>query len=327
MCIITIVYIYYICKGFAMDRNLKTKIAFFYHTCGMTQEEIAARLSLTRQKVNAVIGMLKEEGIVSITICGNDDGCVELECALEQKFGLPRALVAPSYDDPAVTLLKVANTAAQYLEQVIGSGDRVGVSWGRTLRTVVREMRFRKKKNCLVVQLMGAQSMEGHGTKSDDIVRSLAEKLDCPSYLLYAPVLVSRRETRALLAEEKPIRHAFAMMRECNIGVFGIGAVCEDAPMHRLGYLSDGDIAQLRRDGFVADIGLNPVRADGSMDGCFLSERLINADAETIRGMENAIGIASGIEKAEAVAAVLRSGLLNTLIIDRALAEAVLANQ
>ncbi len=309
-----------------MDKQLKTKIAFLYYSCGMTQEEIASHLSLTRQKVNSIIGNLKEDGIVSISICGADEGFSELESKLECRFGLKRAIITASFDDPAVSMLKVANTAAEYLDREISNGDKVGVSWGRTLKTTIGEMRFAKKKDCLVVQLMGAQSMDGYGTKSDDIVRSLAEKLDSASYLMYAPVLVSKKETRDLLAEEKPIKKSFEAMRQCNIGIFGIGKINEDAPMNKLGYLSEGDIERLKEDGFVADIGLNPIRADGSYDDCFLSDRLINADPKTISNMENTVGIASGEEKAEAVSAVLRSGLLKTLIVDEKLARKIINN-
>jgi len=95
--------------------------------------------------------------------------------------------------------------------------------------------------------------------------------------------------------------------------------------MHRMGYLSDEDIARLGREGFVADIALNPIRSDGGADGCFLTERLLNADIECIRSIENTVGIAAGAAKAEAVLAVLRSRLLRTLIIDSALADEIIS--
>lgn len=309
-----------------MDRGLKIKIAFLYYSCGMTQEEIASRLSLTRQKVNAAIGTLRDDGIVSISVCGGASEYARYEQTLESEFSLKRVIVSPSYDDPALAFLKVANTAAQYLEGEISNGDRVGVSWGRTLKATVREMRFSHKSDCCVVQLMGAQSMDGFGTKSDDIVRSLAEKLDCASYLLYAPVIVSRKETKDLLIGEKPIMRSFEAMEGCDVGIFGIGEINEDAPMNKLGYLSDGDIERLRTDGFVADIGLNPIRADGSYDGCFLGERLLNATPECIGKMKNTVGIASGAQKARAVTAALRSGLIKTLIIDEILAKQIINN-
>ncbi len=307
-----------------MDRNIKHKIAFMYYSCNMTQEQIASRLSLTRQKVNSVIGSLKSDGIVAISICKGDDTASEREAVIEERFGLKRVIISPSYGEPELDFLKLANTAAGYIESTVSNGDIVGVSWGRTLCSAVREMRFQNKKDCCVVQLLGAQTMDGLGAKSDDIVRSLAEKLNCGSYLLYAPMVVSSGELKRLLIKERPIQKSLDAMKKCNIALFGIGGIDRNAAMHRMGYLSDSDIERLMAEGFLADIALNPIRADGSTDGCFLSDRLLNADIECIRSIENTVGIAAGIGKADAVIAALRSQLLKTLIIDSALADEII---
>ena len=186
-----------------MDRDIQTKIAFWYYSAGLTQEEIARRLKLTRQKVNAIIGSLKDEGVVTVSIRGCEQNYVEWEQCLEERFGLARAIIVPDYRDPQLGFLKVANAAAQYLEQTLASGDIVGVSWGRTLAAAVREMRFERKPDCRVVQLVGVQSMDDFSAKSDDIVRALSDKLDAPTYMLYAPVVVARAKTKELLLEEK----------------------------------------------------------------------------------------------------------------------------
>ena len=309
-----------------MDQEVKTKIAFWYHTCGMTQDEIARRLGLTRQKVNAVIGSLRDEGIVTVSVRGCEREHLDWESRLEERFGLRQAIITPAYDSAAFAFYKVASAAAQHLEQIIEDGMTIGVSWGQTLAATVAEMRFSRKSGCRVIQLMGAQSMDGMSGKSDHIARLLSEKLDCASYTLYAPVLVSNPMTKTLLLRENSIRRSMDAMAECDIGLFGIGMLDTDAPMCRLGYLSETDIGRLNNDGFCCDVAMNPVRRDGTTSGCFLEERIINASPETIRQMKNAVGVASGANKAAAVMAVLRSGLLNTLVIDSALAAAVIEN-
>lgn len=307
-----------------MNQDVKIKIAFWYHTCGMTQDEIARQLGLTRQKVNAVIGSLREEGIVTVSVRGCEREHLDWEHLLEERFGLQQAIITPAYDSEEIAFFKAANAAAQYLEQIIDDGMTIGVSWGQTLAATVAEMRFARKPGCRVIQLMGAQSMDGMSGKSDHIARLLAEKLDCASYTLYAPVLVSDPMTKTLLLREKSIRRSIDAMAECDIGLFGIGMLDTDAPMCRMGYLSEEDIARLNDDGFCCDVAMNPVRRDGTVSGCFLENRIINASPETIRQMKNAVGVASGVNKAAAVRAVLQSGMLNTLIIDSALAAAVI---
>ena len=307
-----------------MNQDVKTKIAFWYHTCHMTQDEIARRLGLTRQKVNTVIGSLRDEGIVTVSVRGCEREHLDWERLLEERFGLSQAIITPSYDSAEFAFYKAANAAAQHLEQIIEDGMTIGVSWGQTLAATVAEMRFSRKPACRVIQLMGAQSMDGMSGKSDHIARLLAEKLDCPGYMLYAPVLVSDPMVKTLLIRENSIRRSMDAMAQCDIGLFGIGMLDTDAPMCRMGYLSEADIRRLNDDGFCCDVAMNPVRRDGTTEGCFLEERIINASPDVIRQMKNAVGVASGAGKAGAVMAVLRSGLLNTLVIDSALASAVI---
>ena len=81
-----------------MNQDVKTKIAFWYHTCHMTQDEIARRLGLTRQKVNTVIGSLRDEGIVTVSVRGCEREHLDWEHLLEERFGLSQAIITPSYD-------------------------------------------------------------------------------------------------------------------------------------------------------------------------------------------------------------------------------------
>lgn len=80
------------------EKNLYIKIAHWYYTLGMTQDEIAKRLSFTRQKVNRIINSLVDQGIVSITVNGYNTSHVSYESALEEYFHIRRVIIAESYD-------------------------------------------------------------------------------------------------------------------------------------------------------------------------------------------------------------------------------------
>ena len=61
-----------------MKRNLNIKIAYWYYTLGMTQDEISKRLSFTRQKVNQIINSLVDLDVVTINIHGYERDNIEL---------------------------------------------------------------------------------------------------------------------------------------------------------------------------------------------------------------------------------------------------------
>ncbi len=307
-----------------MNRNLYVKIAYWYHTLGMTQDEIAKRLSFTRQKVNQIINSLQDMGIVTLNIHGYERDNVELESRIEERFRLKETIIASDYGDQSTAIYKVANVAAQYLDEVIQQGHIIGVSWGRTLAEVANQMSFRRRSACRVVQLMGAQNIERPVEKCDEIAREIANKLDCPSYILYAPVVVEHAETKQWLFREKSIRASYELMRECDIAVLGVGELSERSTMCTRGHITKEDVRVLRAQGFVGDLAMNPIRRDGSYDNCPLTERLLNADMECLKNIDNTVLVATGEEKIEAIRAALSSGCIDTLIIDDTTARRVM---
>ena len=104
------------------DKNLYIKIAHWYYTLGMTQDEIAKRLSFTRQRVNRIISSLRDMGIVTIKVNGYAQGNVAYEGAIEEHFGLKRVIIAESYDGESNYMPSLANTASQYLEDYLQRG-------------------------------------------------------------------------------------------------------------------------------------------------------------------------------------------------------------
>ena len=307
-----------------MNRNINIKIAYWYYGLGMTQDEIAKRLSFTRQKVNQIINSLVDQNIVSINIHGYERDNIELETKIEEKYGLKEVIAVTDYGESETAIKKVANVAAQYLDEVIQQGDIIGVAWGQTLAEVMEQMPFRRKSNCRVVQMMGVQNNEMLVEKADEIARGMADHLDCPSHMLYAPVIVQHAETKKWLLEEKSIQSSYRMMNKCNVALVGIGDLSLDSTMYKRGHFSKKDIDDLKADGFVGDVSMNPVRMDGSYDNCPLADRLLSADIECLKKINNTIAVVSGVNKAKAIRATLLTGCLDTLIIDETTARLLL---
>ena len=307
-----------------MNRNLNIKIAYWYYELGMTQDEIAKRLSFTRQKVNQIINSLVDQGIVTINIHGYERDNIELEGKIEEKFGLKEVIAVTDYGEKETAIRKVANVAAQYLDEIIQQGDVIGVSWGQTLAEVVAQMPFKKRQGCRVIQLLGAQNIDQLVEESDEIARGIANRLDCPSHMLYAPVIVEHAETKKWLLKEKSIKASFEMMRRCNVAILGVGELTEESTMCTRGHLTKEDIHTLNEQGFIGDISMNPIRADGSADNCPLSDRLLTADLECLKEIDNTVVVASGEKKADAILAALRTGCVNTLIVDETTARVII---
>ncbi|KNZ41960.1 sugar-binding transcriptional regulator [Acetobacterium bakii] len=309
-----------------MERNsLYIKIAHWYYNLGMTQDEIAKRLSYTRQRVNRIISSLADMGIVTIKVNGYEQGNVKYETLIEEHFGLKQVIVADSYGESDNYLPSLASVAAQYLDDYIQPKMTIGVSWGITLAETIARLSYSKKNDCMVVQMVGAQNFDKDILKSDQIARALSEKLDCACYMLYAPVVVDHPETKAMLMAEKSIKKSFEHMKRCDLAVFGVGQLTPDSTMYKRGLLKEEDIQELREEGFRGDICLNPIRLDGTWDNCFIKDRIITVGMEVLKQIPNVVAIAGGEDKTEAIISCLKSKCISTLIIDDATAKRMVA--
>ena len=308
-----------------MKRNLEIKIAYWYYTLGLTQDEIARRLSMTRQKVNQIIRSLESQGIISISIHGFERDHIELESRLEEQFNLNEVLVVSDYGEKETAIYQVANVAAQYLDEMITQGMRIGVSWGRTLSRVISELPYHSRSDCSVVQLLGARNMANSSEKSDEISRNLANRLDCPCYMLYAPAIVNHPETRTWLMREENIRQSFELMQQCDLALVGVGELTDTSTLVKGGYVSAAEAEQLKGSGFAADVNMNLICQDGTTRENPFESRIMAADLDCLRQIGNTVAVAAGETKAEAAAACFRTGAINTAIIDESLARRILA--
>ncbi|MCI8327533.1 MAG: sugar-binding transcriptional regulator [Lachnospiraceae bacterium] len=300
------------------NRKLDVKIAHFYYTLGLTQDEIAKRLSLTRQKVNQIMNSLVEKGVVSIVVNGELERSMSLEQRLEEKFHLKQAVVVESHENDTEKHIfqAVTEAAARHFERIVQNKSIVGVSWGETLTATVGHMQYRKRGECRVIQLVGTQNMWEGAVTADEIVRNLANKLDCPSFMMYAPNVVVHAETKKCLMEEEVLKKSFEWIRKCDIALIGIGELGEKCTIWQKDVFPREEILKLQNEGFCGDICLNFLRIDGDGESCKLRKRIIGVSLEDLRTIPNVMAVATGREKVEAIVGALKSGCINTLIID-----------
>lgn len=309
------------------NRKLYIKIARYYYILGMTQDEIAKRLSLTRQKVNQIISSLVEKGVVSIVINGEIERCMSLEEKMEKYFHLKQAVVVDSeeYEMEEHIFREVTEAAARHFERIVQNKSVIGVGWGRTLAAVLEHMQYRKKGECRVIQLVGTQNMWENAPASDEIVRNLANKLDCPSFMMYAPSLLKYPETKKYLMKEEQIKKNFEWIRKCDIALVGIGELGEDCTLLQKKVFPKEEILKMVEEGFCGDICLNPLRLDGRREHSSLRERIISANLEDLQAIPNVMAVAAGKRKAKAILGALKSGCIDTIVTDRDTAQEVLS--
>ena len=196
---------------------LTAKVADLYYMRDMTQQEIAERLGISRPTVCRLLQRSRAEGIVRIDVIAPDGAHHQIERELEERFSLREAIVVTAQG-------AVGRAAAEYLDRILKGGEKIGVSWGTTLRAVVDSLRPRPL-GPTVVPLVGGVGQITPGIHANDLAHGIAEAFGGEVHLLHAPAVVASARVRRAMASDEGIARSLALARGVDIALVGIGAL------------------------------------------------------------------------------------------------------
>ncbi|HYZ32014.1 MAG TPA: sugar-binding transcriptional regulator, partial [Crenalkalicoccus sp.] len=301
----------------AAEATLAARAAWLYHALGVTQAEVAARLGIAPAKAHRLIARAAREGLVRVYVEGPLAGCLEIEQRLAELFGLALVRVVPDLGEAGLPLATLGPAGASFLLDVFERGVHrlVGIGHGRTLAASVERLpRLAAPRPVRLVSILGGVTRCG-GVGSFDVIHRLAEKTQAEAWLMPAPFYADDGAARAVLAAQRPVAEALALARDATLFVFGIGEAREGGFLHRSGIMTTAEMAALRRAGAVAEALGRFLDAAGQPVATPLHDRVLALDPAAMRGRE-AVAIAGGPGKAEAIRAVLAGGFATGLITD-----------
>src|ERR1700719_1360948 len=175
------------------DLRVITKVARLYYEERLTQAEIAGKLGISQVAVSRLLKKAEEHGIVRTTVISPPGAFAELECLLEQRFGLSQAVIAEAARDAEEAVLNaIGSAAAQLVESSLKSGEVIGISsWSASLLSMVDQMHpIRKLQKCTVVQLLGGIGSPSAEKHANHLATRLARLVNGDARFLPAPGVV-----------------------------------------------------------------------------------------------------------------------------------------
>ena len=309
-----------------VDERDLLRICYLYYREEKTQEEISSLFGLSRFKVNRLLKEARNKGLVTIHIHDPLEKLSELEFKLTREFGLKGSIVVKANRFSEKTAQEqVGEAGAEYLTHVIDGFRVLGVSWGRTLYHVVRNVKPLEARDLTVVQISGGLGTI-EGTDTNILTMMLSQKFGGRAYVIQAPVIVKNRLIKDTLLGESKIREALDRAKRSDGVILGIGAVDKGGGLWRAGFLDQRDEVRLKKAGAVGAMGGRFYNVYG--ETCFndLDDRIIGLTLDELRKIKHKIGIASGSEKIDAILGALRGKLLDMFITDEKTAEGLLAH-
>lgn len=289
-------------------------VARRFYLANKQKNEIAEELGISRFKVARLLDEARESGIVRIQIDVPTELDLELGEQVAQRFHVRRVLAARTLDkDPESLSAVVGAAAAQYLSNILGATDLLGISWGRALTSTVDA--FSTRSATSVVQLAGGINARHSDIGGEELVRRMAAKTGGKPYPLHAPFLVGSAEMARELRGDPSLADAVSVFGSLTVAAVGVGAwdPPSSAVFNELTASERSDLASLRTTADICGIVFDD---KGQVVTSPLTERVVGITLDELRRVPEIIAIAGGRDKVAAIAAGLRSGLVSTLVTD-----------
>lgn len=296
-------------------------VAERYYNDERSRIEIAEELGISRFKIARMLEEARELGVVTITVETPGPIDAQLSRQIREKFGLHRALVvATPMENPEVVQQYLGRVAAQLLQELVSTGDVVGLTAGRTLTVMTRNLS--SLATAEIVQLSGvAGSSQGTAV---EVIRRASLVSGGRAYTMYAPLMMSDPDAAAIMRRQPEIAETMEQYSRVGLAMVAIGSwQPPDSELFASAVLDSRTRSALLQRGVVADVGALLLARDGSIIHD-LDSRSLAATEEHLRSMPEVIGVAGGRNKTEAVRAALYSGIVTSLVTDSSLARRLL---
>lgn len=300
------------------------RAGWLYYVAGNTQDQIAAKLGVSRQSAQRLVSLAVSEGLVKVRIDHPIANCLELAARLRDRFGLEFIEVVPSDPGSASTTLGVAEAAAAEIEKRLSSSVPIvmALGTGRTLKAAIEKLPAMECPQHKVVSLTGNIAPDGSAAFYN-VVFTMADKVKSRSFPMPLPVIASSPEERELLHGQELIRATMALAAEADVTFVGVGDLGPEAPLYEDGFISKEELVALRKAGAVAEIVGWAFDSEGRPVEGVINGRVASAPIPS-RDSSQVIALAMGERKLPGIFAAVSGRLVNGLVTDERTAAALL---
>ena len=300
------------------------RAGWLYYVAGHNQDQIAAKLGLSRQAAQRLISLAISEKLIKFRLDHPIAHCMELCQKLKHRFDLKHCEVAPDDLNPQDSFQGVPQACASTMEQFLKSDEPkiITLGTGRILRACVDQLSQMDCPQHRIVSLVGNITPEGAASSYDVIVR-MADTTNAVRYPLPVPVIAASIDERKVLQAQRQYQHILALAEQTDVSFVGIGQMSKDAPLVQDGFITRNELKLVVGQGAVGEIIGWVFDKEGKIIEDPVNARVssmpVTPDSEKI-----VFGVAAGKAKINAIFSALQGKLINSLITNEYTAEQLL---
>ena len=302
------------------------RAGWLYYVAGMTQDQIAAELGVSRQRAQRLVSRAMAEGLIHVRLNHRIGACLDLEAALRDRFGLDRVRVSPGLGAGSDPVRAIAPAAAAELERFLRMPEPlvVALGTGRALRGMVDAMVEIDAPQHRLVSLIGNIAPDGSASFFDVVMR-IADKVRAPHYPMPVPVISPTPEENAAFHALAPVQKVVDLAKAADVVFVGVGQMSLDAPLLADGFVTRAELDEMQAAGALGEVAGWVFDSEGRyLD--FGTNRRTGGVRVAPALSRPSIGIAAGASKVPALYGALKSRIINGLVTDESTALALLAH-
>lgn len=300
------------------------RAGWLYYVGGLTQDQIATELGVSRQRAQRLVSRAMAEGLINVRLNHPIGACLDLEAELTRRFGLLRCRVAPSLGPGSDGVRAVGPAAAAELERFLRMAEPsvIALGTGRAMRGMVDAVSPMDADQHRLVSLIGNIAPDGSASFFDVVMR-ISDKVRAPHYPMLVPVISPTPQENAAFHALGPVKKVVDLAQAADVIFVGVGQMSNDAPLLKDGFVTRAELDEMQAAGAVGEVA-----------GWVFDSRGVYLDVGTntrtggVRvapGLDRpSIGIAAGASKVPAIAGALKSRIINGLVTDEPTARALL---
>ncbi|MDI5933849.1 sugar-binding transcriptional regulator [Halomonas kalidii] len=293
------------------------RAAWMSYVGGITQDEIALQLGVSRPGVQRLLALARQEGLIKVRIDHPISACMAMAAAIRDRYGLDYCDVVPAEPDaPDGGASYLAAAGAERVSRLVVRSEPLTLSLGtgRSIRATVEAMSRHDRPQHRFVSLVGNVARDGSANRYDGVM-VLADKTGGERFLLPAPVVADSVEEKEAMRGQRLFQAIMAVAKQAETAFIGVGRIDRQATLFQDHFIDESDLEELLGLEAVGELLGWPMSRDGEVIDCSITRRVTSLPLEMLRD-QPLVAIAGGREKGPALLASLRGGWLNGLITD-----------
>lgn len=318
---------------------LKKRHAILHHIMlsGLIgRRRLAASLYMTERVLRSEVDFLKAQGLIEIESAGMKIsesgkllceqmqplikdlfGLTELEDHIREAFQMKQVTIVPGDSDQSPYVKKeLGRAGGRVLRQYVSKGNIVAVTGGSTMAEVANRLSHFPHKGTMFVPARGGLG-ERVELQANTIASNMAHRTGGEYRLLHVPDHLSDDAYQTLIHEPN-IKEIVNVIRQSRVVIHGIGDAIVMAKRRKV---DEQMIQKIKAEGALAEAFGYYFDQHGQV---VHQMPTVGLRLDDLQHMDAVIGVAGGKSKGEAIAAILRSGHSNILVIDEAAANEML---